>query len=163
MAKIPVTISSIYVSRGHDFKGRHGQTREQHPISKCDQVQCVAGKGIVGDRYFDYQENFKGQITFFDWQVYQSICSHFDKPDLDSSVFRRNIILKGIDLNTLIGKQFLLQEILFEGSEECRPCYWMDEAVTPGIEDFMKQGRGGLRARILSDGVLTTGDTMVSW
>jgi len=37
--------------------------------------------------------------------------------------------------------------------EECRPCYWMDRAIAPGAEQFLK-GRGGLRARIFSNGEL---------
>jgi MOSC domain-containing protein YiiM len=37
--------------------------------------------------------------------------------------------------------------------EECRPCYWMDRAFAPGAYEFLK-GRGGLRAKILCDGML---------
>ena len=68
-------------------------------------------------------------------------------------LFRRNVLTTGVDLNTLIGQRFTLQGIEFEGVEECRPCYWMDEAIAPGAEDYLK-GHGGLRARILNDGVL---------
>ena len=46
---------------------------------------------------------------------------------------------------------------MFEGSEECRPCYWMDEAMGEGAEVFLK-GRGGLRCRILDDGELSLGE-----
>ena len=42
----------------------------------------------------------------------------------------------------------------FRGVEECRPCYWMDQAIAPGAEAWLK-GKGGLRAKILSDGWLT--------
>jgi MOSC domain-containing protein YiiM len=58
-------------------------------------------------------------------------------------------------LGSLIGNPFQVQEALFEGVEECRPCYWMDQAFGPGAEAFLK-GRGGLRARIVGDGVLRT-------
>lgn len=52
-------------------------------------------------------------------------------------------------------KRFRFQGIKFEGSEECRPCYWMDEAMAPGAEEFLKtRFRGGLRARMLTDRVL---------
>ena len=53
----------------------------------------------------------------------------------------------------LIGQRFTLQGIEFEGSEECRPCYWMDQAVGEGVHEALK-GYGGLRARILTSGVL---------
>jgi MOSC domain-containing protein YiiM len=64
------------------------------------------------------------------------------------------VLTSGVDLNTLIGQRFTVQGIDFEGAEECRPCYWMDEAIAPGAEAFLK-GHGGLRARILSNGVLS--------
>ncbi|MEI8342757.1 MAG: molybdenum cofactor biosysynthesis protein, partial [Verrucomicrobiota bacterium] len=66
---------------------------------------------------------------------------------------RRNVITTGVNLNELIGKRFDIQNVQFEGIEECRPCHWMDQAFAPGAEQWLK-GRGGLRARILTNGVL---------
>ncbi len=146
-------IKAIYISSGHDFVGRHGKGRLDHGIEKVDSVECVAGRGLIGDRYLDHKEDFKGQITFFDWSVYERIKSDFDLTELDPEKFRRNVLVEGIDLNTLIGKQFTLQGIEFEGVEECRPCYWMDEAVHPGVHEALK-GHGGLRAKILTSGTL---------
>lgn len=147
-------IKAIYISTGHDFVGRHGKGRLDHGIQKVATVECVAGSGLVGDRYFDHKEDYKGQITFFDWAVYTRIRDDFDCPHLDPAWFRRNVLTAGIDLNTLIGQRFTLQGVQFEGSEECRPCYWMDEAVGPGVHEALK-GFGGLRARILTSGTLS--------
>ncbi len=36
------------------------------------------------------------------------------------------------------------------------PCHWMNTAIAPGAEAAL-QGRGGLRARILSNGILRAG------
>jgi MOSC domain-containing protein YiiM len=58
-----------------------------------------------------------------------------------------------LELNEFIGREFEIQGVRFFGTEECRPCYWMDQAFAPGAEAAMK-GRGGLRARILTDGTL---------
>lgn len=146
-------IKSIYISSGHDFVGRHGKGRLDHGIEKVDTIECLAGRGIVGDRYLDHEKDFKGQITFFDWAVYQRIRDNFNLAELDPEKFRRNVLVEGVDLNTLIGKKFTLQGIEFEGVEECRPCYWMDEAVNPGVFDALK-GNGGLRAKILNSGTL---------
>ncbi|NBB79529.1 MAG: molybdenum cofactor biosysynthesis protein [Verrucomicrobia bacterium] len=146
-------IKAIYISKGHDFVGRHGMERLQHGIEKVGTVECVAGAGLVGDRYFQHKADYKGQITFFDWAVYQRIRQAFDLPELDPAGFRRNVLVEGIDLNTLIGQRFTLQGVDFEGSEECRPCYWMDEAITPGVHEALK-GFGGLRARIITSGRL---------
>jgi len=69
------------------------------------------------------------------------------------SLARRNVIVRGFDLNDLIGQEFEVQGVRFLGTEECRPCYWMDRVFAPGTQEFLK-GRGGLRAKILSDGSL---------
>lgn len=149
-----IKIKAIYISSGHDFVGRHGLGRLNHGIEKVDTIECVAGRGIVGDRYFNHEEDFKGQITFFDWAVYQRIRDDFDLVELDPEKFRRNVLVEGTDLNTLVGQNFTLQGIEFEGVEECRPCYWMDEAVNPGVHEALKD-HGGLRAKILTSGTLS--------
>ena len=113
----------------------------------------MAGRGIKGDRFFDYKENYHGQITFFSMEVFEDVCNRLNLKDKLPSATRRNVFLRGIDLNILIGKQFSLQGISFFGSDECRPCYWMEEALGCGAEQMLK-GSGGLRARIISDGEL---------
>ena len=120
-----------------------------------ESLECVAGRGLRGDRFFDYKPDYKGQITFFAWEDLQQLWAELSVPesDRDASATRRNVITVGLDLQSLVGKEFEIQGIRFLGSEECRPCYWMDGAIHSGAEAWMR-GRGGLRARILSDGVL---------
>jgi MOSC domain-containing protein YiiM len=80
---------------------------------------------------------------------------------LSPQAFRRNVLLEGADLNALIGHRFTLGGVEFEGTGESKPCYWMNAAVAPGAEDWLK-GRGGLRAKILSDGKLAVGVAEIS-
>ena len=148
----------IWISEGNDFRGRHEQGRLDHGVCGVQEVECVAGMGLRGDRYFGYKPDFKGQVTFFDADAVQAVRDRFSQPELSSSLFRRNLIVRGVDLAEWVGKRFRFQGVEFEASEECKPCYWMDEAVAPGAEEFLKTSfRGGLRARILSDGVLRIG------
>lgn len=148
-----VVIRHILISPGHNYRGHHGQEPGQHPIQEVAAVECVAGQGLKGDRYFGHQANFKGQITFFAWEVYRDLCDRLGVTDKPPAALRRNVITEGLDLNALIEKEFEVQGIRFFGSEECRPCYWMNRAVAPGAEETLRR-RGGLRARILTDGVL---------
>lgn len=148
----------IWISEGNDFRGRHEKGRLDHGIRGVSEVECVAGMGLRGDRYFGYKPDFKGQVTFFDADAVQAVRDRFSQPELSSSLFRRNLIVRGVDLAEWVGKRFRFQGVEFEASEECKPCYWMDEAVAPGAEEFLKANfRGGLRARILSDGILSVG------
>ena len=116
-------------------------------------IECVAGHGIRGDRYFDFKDNYKGQITFFSLEVFDKLCGALGLHDCSPASVRRNVMTRDVDLNELIGQDFEIQGVPFHGTEECRPCYWMDRAIGPGAEEFLK-GQGGLRAKILTDGEL---------
>ncbi len=153
-------VSHLFLSPGHDFFGRHGKGREENEIMDYHSFELVAGSGIRGDRFFDYKEDYKGQITFFDHSVYEAVKEEFSLPDLEPSAFRRNVVIDGVDLPSLIGKRFTIGEMEFEGSEESKPCYWMDQACAPGTEEFLK-GRGGLRCRIRKGGTLGKGTQIV--
>ncbi|HEY4757956.1 MAG TPA: molybdenum cofactor biosysynthesis protein, partial [Chthoniobacterales bacterium] len=116
-------------------------------------IECVIGRGIRHDRFFDYREDYKGQITFFALEVFEELCAALKLRPCSPALLRRNVIVRDGDLNALIGEDFEVQGVTFRGMEECRPCYWMDRAIAPGAENFLKS-RGGLRARILTNGTL---------
>lgn len=119
-----------------------------------DFLELVSGRGIVGDRFFDWKADYKGQITFIDSAVIDEVRKFVGNPELPPTAFRRNVVIRGVDLNSLVASSFMLGGIHFDGAGECSPCYWMDEACgLTGVEELMK-GRGGLRCRIRSDGQL---------
>lgn len=146
----------LYISPEHNFFGHHGKPAGQTPMVEVDSVECVTHQGLKGDRFFGFKENYKGQVTFFAHEVYEQLCAQFQVMGVEPSVFRRNIITKGVDLKALIGKEFEIQGVRFLGTQESAPCYWMNQAFAEGAEEAMK-GNGGLRAKILSDGVLRRG------
>ncbi|MFV0415369.1 MAG: MOSC domain-containing protein [Chthoniobacterales bacterium] len=149
-------VHKLYISPGHNFFGHHGREADTHPTVEVDSVECVAGSGLRGDRFFNYKPDYKGQITFFSLETLQKLWEDLEIPlsERDISATRRNVITTGMNLPALIGKEFEVQGIRFLGMEECRPCYWMNGAIHEKAEMWMK-GRGGLRAKILSDGTLT--------
>jgi MOSC domain-containing protein YiiM len=146
-------ICHLFISSGHNFVGHHGREPDTHPMIEISEIECVAARGIRGDRYFDFKDDYKGQITFFSVEVFDELCSAMQIHDCSPALARRNVITRGVDLNDLIGQEFELQGVRFLGTEECRPCYWMDSAFAPGAHEFLKC-RGGLRAKILTDGLL---------
>ncbi len=152
----PLKIFRLYVSPGHNYFGHHGRDPDEHPTREVPEVRCVAGRGLENDRFFDYKDNYKGQITFFADEVYRALCDELGVRDKTPAAFRRNVVCGGVDLNTLIGEEFEVQGVKFRGREECRPCYWMEQSFGPGAESALR-GRGGLRAEILGDGVLRAG------
>lgn len=151
-------IRHLFISPGHNFYGHDRGLPGEHPILAVREIECVAGRGIRGDRFFDYKPDYKGQITFFAWENLQRLWEELEIPeeDRDPSATRRNVITEGLDLNAFIGREFEIQGIRFLGIEECRPCYWMNHAIHSEAEQWLK-GRGGLRAKILADGILSAG------
>jgi hypothetical protein len=148
-----LVVKAIWISPGHDFRGRHGLGRLENGIEAVDEVECVVGKGLLGDRYFGFKEDYKGQVTFLSAYVLEELRTRYG--EIDASALRRNFLVAGEGLERLLGKRFSVQGVVFEGSEECKPCYWMDEVVGEGAEDFLKGNcRGGLRARIVTGGLL---------
>lgn len=149
-------VSHLFISPGHNYVGHHGQAAGEHPIVAVSRVECVAGRGMRGDRFFDCQPD-KRQITFFDLAVFEAMARELNLVGARPQLARRNVITQGVDLNALIGVEFEIQGTRFAGVEECRPCYWMNHAFQDERVEQWLQGRGGLRARILTDGVLTCG------
>jgi len=148
-----MSIRHLFISSGHNFFDHHGQEPGSSPNTEVPEIECLAGRGIRGDRFLDYRDDYKGQVTFFSMEVFEDVCRQLGINGLSASVVRRNIICEGVDLNQLIGNKFRVRGLEFEGICECKPCYWMDRAIGPGAEDLL-HGRGGLRAKVLSGGRL---------
>ncbi len=148
-----MNIVGLYISPGHNFFGHHGGPAGTQPAIELPAIECVAGRGVRSDRFFDYAPDYKGQITFFSIEVLERLRDELALPEARPEAARRNVLVRGVELNTLVGVEFEVQGVRFLGTEECRPCYWMDGALGPGADSWLR-GRGGLRARILTDGVL---------
>lgn len=152
-----ILIHEIYLSEGHDFKGRFGKERLRHAIRSVPNAEAVEGKGLVGDRYFGYKDNFKGQLTLISEECIQEVEQELGLEPVDRSAFRRNVVVSGVDLNDLVGKGFRIGGLELYGTEQCKPCFWMDGAIAEGACDALGN-RGGLRCRIESDGMLRKGE-----
>jgi MOSC domain-containing protein YiiM len=156
VGNVDVSIEHLFVSPGHNFFGHHGRPAGAHPAVAVKQLRCLAGRGIEGDRFLDYKPDYAGQITFFEAEVFAGLCAALRLSEATPAGLRRNVVTRGLRLEELAGREFCVQGVWFRGAGECKPCYWMDAALASGAESWLK-GRGGLRARILTDGVLRVG------
>jgi len=146
----------MFISPAHNYFGHHGRAPDDYPLIEVDRIECAAGHGIRGDRFYDYKPNYKGEITFFAQEIFDRLCAQFPHVRQSACVLRGNVIVSGGDLNALIGEDFEIQGVHFRGTAHCKPCYWLDQAFAPGAEAALA-GNGGLRAQILTNGSLTTG------
>lgn len=154
-----VVIHGLYTSPGHNYFGHHGREPDCHATESHQEIELIAGSGIPGDRFFDWKEDYKGQITLIDQSIVDDIRQHAGNPALDATAFRRNVVLSGLDLNRLVGRTFRLGDALLEGTQKCAPCYWMDRACGKAGAEKLMHDRGGLRCRILASGRLRLGET----
>jgi MOSC domain-containing protein YiiM len=147
----------LFLSAQHNYYGHHGQAPGEAPMVEVERAKCVAGKGLEGDRFFDWKPDYKGQVTFFEMETLEWLEKALRVTGKPAWVFRRNVVTRGMRLKALIGKEFEVQGVRFLGTEEAAPCYWMDTAFGEGAQVALK-GRGGLRVKVLSDGWLTRGE-----
>ena len=148
-------IHHIIISPDHNFVGHFGGPAGTNPAIPKQQVNLVAGKGIEEDRYYRMEEGHRKQITFFDVSTLEMLGEHFGKP-VTPDLVRRNVFVSGVDLPSLVGKRFTIGGIEFIGMDPCPPCQWMDASVGDGARNLM-EGKGGLRAKILTSGILAVG------
>ena len=148
-------VRRLFISPGHNFFGHHGREADDYPLLEVDCIECVAGRGIRGDRFYDYKQDYKGQITFFSEEIFDGLSVAFPQVQKSPGVLRRNVIVSGVDLHSLIGHTFEVQGVRLRGTGHCAPCHWLDQAFAPGTEARLL-GNGGLRAQILTDGWIRT-------
>jgi MOSC domain-containing protein YiiM len=157
MNEYPITIHHIFISPGHNYFGRPKNGPGEHVTLDVEQAEAIAGQGLVGDRYFGVPAHYDAQITFVACEVFQALQAQFGRPDWSPILMRRNLVIEGVPLNQLIGQPFTLDfgdhavELL--GAKHCAPCAWMDAVLAPGAQKFLA-GRGGLRARIVTSGIV---------
>lgn len=140
-------IKAIYIS-----KTRNGF------IEMPPNVEVVAGKGILGDRYFE-DSNRKSrdyEITFIEAEQIDAF-NERSKEKVEYWQPRRNILTQEINLMGLIGRYFQIGTALFEGIESCEPCELLRSRTTPEAFKWFV-GRGGIRAGIIGTGTIKVGD-----
>ncbi len=126
-------------------------------IREVNSIEVLANQGIIGDRHFKEFNDPYSQLSLIESENidYYNVKYGLNIPYID---FRRNIITKGIRLNDLIGKKFLVGGVELEGIDLCRPCRHLCELLDQDniIKEFLR--RGGLRCQILSSSSIEVGN-----
>ena len=78
---------------------------------------------------------------------------------LTAAETRRNIATRGVPLNHLVNRPFRVGEVLLRGTRLCEPCRYLDGLTRPGVMALLIH-RDGLRAQILTGGIIRVGDTI---
>ena len=126
-------------------------------INEINEIEVLAGKGIVGDRHFRDSNNHKGQITLIEKENIDYYNNKY-KTEISYIDFRRNIVTEGIELNNLIKKEIEIGSAKIFPYELCKPCLHLEQMVNGKdiIKEFLR--RGGLRCEVLVSGKIKIGD-----
>ena len=129
-------------------------------INEVKTIEVIKNKGVLGDRHFNDFNDPYCQLTLIESE---NIDYYNSKYGLNFSYleFRRNIITRGIQLNNLVGKKFLIGKVKAEGIDLCRPCRHLSEMLNQDniIKEFIR--RGGLRCQVLTSSKIEVGDEIV--
>jgi MOSC domain-containing protein YiiM len=119
-----------------------------------ESAQAVAGKGLEGDRHFHADGAPSGRaLTLVAAEVVEEV-------GLRPGQTRRQVTVRDVDVNGLVGKRFRIGEVECLGVELCEPCRHLEELTRPGIIKELTH-RAGINADILVGGVIRIGDPVV--
>jgi MOSC domain-containing protein YiiM len=130
-------------------------------MQSVDAIRAMPGKGLEGDRYFVQEGSLskKGpdrEVTLIEMEAIEAL-KHETDVVLPAGNARRNLVTRGVPLNHLVGKEFKVGEVTLRGVRLCEPCGHLAEMTQPEVRSGLVH-RGGLRAEILTEGIIRVGD-----
>lgn len=123
-------------------------------------ADAVADLGLRGDRYHAGAGTFASgrpgsALTLVDADVIDELAAERGAP-VDH---RRNVVVRGMDLDALIGRRFRIGTVICAGRRACEPCAHLDRLNGGGVLRPLVH-RGGLRADIVVGGPVRVGDAV---
>ncbi|MHB2022671.1 MAG: MOSC domain-containing protein [Mycobacteriales bacterium] len=130
------------------------------PARSVASVAALAGRGLEGDRHVAGTGTFPSGLPGSALTLIESeVCDSFSPP-LAADEHRRNVVTRGIQLNALVGREFMIGPVRCRGARLCEPCRVIVSYAGRSILRPLVH-RGGLRADILDDGRISVGDRVM--
>ena len=142
----------------------HLAGKATRPLEAVQSVKAIAGHGLEGDRYCRSEGTFSKkpgpdrELTLIESEALEALVRDYGV-ELASGENRRNITTRGVPLNHLVGREFRIGEVRARGLRLCEPCSHLENLTGKELISGLKH-RGGLRAQILTTGVIHVGDTV---
>lgn len=135
-------------------------------MTSVAEARAVPGQGLEGDRYFNGTGTFSPHPQKPDFEITliekEAIAAFAGESGLafTAAHARRNVVTQGVDLNALAGKEFMIGEVRIRGIRFCEPCSYLAKTTFPETLKGLVH-KGGLRAQIVSGGLIRVGDKVV--
>ena len=159
-----VEVVGLLASPAHRYDGRPDPAVAAAPVDTRTSIEVRAGLGVVGDRYHARPAHRDAAVTVLAAEALEAIAAELGSGPLDPRAARRNVVLRGAEVEALRGQLFSLDcgagEVVLAGGRPAHPCAWLDVVLTPGAHRGMR-GRGGVRCAPRSDGELRLGPAVL--
>jgi len=131
--------------------------RRLNPVTILEKVMALENMGLEGDHY----DNSGGdrQVTLIQAEHLEIMASMLDLTHISPALTRRNLVIRGINLLSLKGKQFSAGAAILEFTGECHPCSRMEKSLGVGAYNAMR-GHGGVTAKVVQSGIIKVGDSV---
>lgn len=152
------TVSAIFVAPSAEA-----------PMQEITTARIVAGRGIVGDRYYDgagtwskpgEEHRDRRHVTLIEWEAVAAVTRDYDIA-FEAIDSRRNILTRDVALNHLVGTEFVVGSVRLRGIKLCEPCAHLERVAGKPIRRPMVH-RGGLNCAVLESGTVEIGDIITS-
>lgn len=122
------------------------KTGRQAPMKPMEEIECLEGKGILGDASFGRRSR---QVLIVEQEILESL-------SLEPGVLRENITVRDLPKARLQPETILeVGDAALEIMDDCTPCARMDE-IRPGLQEQL-QNRRGVLARVVRTGNIRLG------
>lgn len=128
--------------------------------AQVERVRAHAGRGLDGNRYLFEEAEPGTAMTLIAAEALEQLEAEHGI-ELTAAASRRNVLTRGIDVNALVGRHFMIGEVECVGVELCEPCSHLETLTAPGVMKGLVH-QGGLRADILNDGEIAAGDPVAA-
>lgn len=142
----------------------HVASRAAAVTEEMREAHLVPGKGVEGDRYFNQAGTFSAksgpdrELTLIEEEALEALRRDHGI-EMKAGDARRQVVTRGVALNDLVGRTFLVGGVRLRGIRLCEPCEHLAALTHEQVLRALIH-RGGLRAQILSDGVIRRGDAV---
>jgi hypothetical protein len=151
----------------------HVAAEASAPMQSITEVRAFPGRGLEGDRYFagtgfySQKSSYGGrEVTLIEIEAVEALFGGVLNAagerlgmKIAGADSRRNIVTSNVPLNHLVDREFWVGAVLMRGTRLCEPCKHLDDLTLHGVMSGLIH-RGGLRALILSEGVIRVSDTV---
>ena len=159
-----VEVVGLLASPAHRWDGRPDPAVAALPVESSTSLEVRAGLGIVGDRYYGRSAHRDASVTVLAVEGLEALVAELGDGPLDHLATRRNVVLRGAEVEALRGQLFSLDcgagEVLLAGGRPAAPCAWLDLALAAGAHRGLR-GRAGVRCAPRSDGALRLGPAVL--